>query len=172
MDYYEPFDKHIFTNKEKKERRQRFKRPPKDIKASKKYEAKTPHPNYWEFGRPQFVDMQGRYHRIADRKVVDKFVDSGTLIYPAPDELSLQKKEFWGTQVLFTKIPRKSKGVKFPEPGVDSLTLIHVDTQVIVQCFVDKAFYVPRAKTGHLIVKDFISSGQAPDPSLYKNLLK
>lgn len=170
--YYEPFDKHHFTSEEKKERRHRFKRVPKDIEASQKYKAKTPHPNYWEFGKPQFIDLEGRQYRIANQKFIDKFIDSGTLIYPAPDELPLQKKEHWGTQVLFAKIPRKSKGVQFPEPRVDSLELIHVDTQVVVTCRVESAFVYPRAKTGHLIVNGFVSHGQAEDPSVYKNLFK
>jgi hypothetical protein len=168
--YYEPFDKVHFSSKEKKERRHRFKRPPKNEKKGQEYQAKTPHPNYWEFGKPQYVDLQGRQYRIADKSFIEKSIDSGMLIYPAPDELPLQKKEFWGTQALFVKIPKNQKNVTFPEAGVDSLQLIHVDSQVIVKCSVESAFYYPRSKTGHLIVKHFTSIGQAPDPSLYKDL--
>lgn len=170
-DYYEPFDKYTFTREEEKERRHRFKRPAKDIKASQKYKAKTPHPNYWEFGRPQFVDLQGRYYRIAGKKFIEKYIDSSLEIYPAPDNLSLQHSEYLGTQVLFMKIDKKLKDVKAPEPDVDSLEMIHVDSQVIVTCSVYAAYVYPRAKTGHLIVKNFTSFGQASDPSLYKDLI-
>lgn len=171
LSYYEPFDKSHFTESEKKQKRKKFKRIPKDIEKSEQYKAKTPHPNYSKFGTPSYVDMKGRLYKIADRKFIEKIFENDSLIYPVPKDLPLQGKEFWGTQILFVKIPKKAKGVNFPEPGVDSLQLIHIDTQVIAKCLVEKAYYYPRAKTGHLVVKHFTSLGQSPDPSLYKGLL-
>ena len=166
-------DTKYLTKKEKAYRRKLYKRPPKNKKASIIYHSQTPQPNYSEFKKPEFIEIpNGRQYKIARGKDAQIFIDNGTISNPAPKTFSLDTKFNYGNQVLWIRIPiNTKKKVLFPNPGRDTLTLYHINTQVICNCSVEKEFNKPRAATGYVIVKGFTSNGQVADPSEYEYLI-
>jgi len=162
----------IFGSKiKRKEITKRFKRPPKNLKASSIYHAKTPQPNYSQFGKARFVDTFGREYKIGKGKIVDNLIESGEMIFSKFDDPPLDKTVGWGTQVCWIRIPITLRGtVQMPEPENEEITLYHPHTQVLIKATTGGMFNYPRAKTGYVILKNFTSFGQVPDPSKFSYL--
>ena len=75
--------------------------------------------------------------------------------------------------VLYIRMPiRQRHTVQRPEATGERLTLYHVRTQSLCTCITDGVFFLNKARTGHLFVRNFNSAGQLADPRPYEQWLK
>ena len=147
-------------------------RRPEDVEASAAYHAKTPEPNYEQF-RPEFVDQHGREYALAragkflERQQDD--VDNGR--FDTPPRKGTARA---GRLLMWLRMPINQRwSVPLPDPDGEELVLYHVATQVKCVAKTDGVFVAtPRARTGHVFVRDFESRGQVLDPTPYEPWLR
>lgn len=153
-----------------------YKKRPKDEERSAQYNAKTPEPNYSEFGKigVQYVDMKGREYILArGSETVRQYVESGDITVPDFNEPDRQFTENVGTQLLWIRIPIHLRGtVEFPDSNREALTLYFVRDQVLCTGQTDGVFVSgPKKKTGFVVLRNFSTHGQVSDPSKYGHLV-
>ncbi len=132
----------------------------KNVSAS--YHARTPQPNYSEFGNAKFVDRpHGRQYRIA--KVTDRTIG---LLGGANPRTSRSR-------ILWVRLPIRKGGSRIDQPQQgERLKLYEVKTQRPATCVVDQTFFAPRAATGYVRVSSFaIAPNPAVDPSQWTQYL-
>jgi len=154
-----------------------MKRPSKDPEKTAIYEAKTPEPNYEEFGEigADFIDFKHREYILAtsEHQIVSKYARVGDIKFPDYTEPSLTKSEGVGTQIFWIRIPTHLRGtVDFPEPEDEWITMYFHRNQILCKGRTDGVYVSgPKKKTGFVILRNFQSSGQVLDPSKYEYLV-
>lgn len=136
----------------RRQRRKRF----HDVRQA--YHARTPQPNYSEFGKAEFVDAHGRHYKI-----------------PPTDEQVLRllagtDPRTTSTRILWIRLPIRKGGshMESPRQG-DRLRLYQLRSQREATCLVEQNFMGPRAATGYLRVTSFVVSvNPSVNPSEWK----
>ncbi len=124
-------------------------RPPQDVERSATYHAKTPEPNYVEFGErgPTHIDREGREYIVDASSTGD------------------------GRRVrLFFRIPRRlHDNVLPPSPQGEELELYKVHDQTTLTGRTDGVFITSaRKKTGHMFLLNPSYGGQVIDPAEFE----
>ena len=154
-----------------------MKRQSKDPEKTALYIAKTPEPNYSEFGKigADYIDLKGReyIHATTEHQIVRNYVRVGEIDSPDYTEPSLTVEENVGTQIFWIRIPIYLRGaVDFPEPEDEWVTLYFAKNQILCKGRTDGVYTSgPKKKTGFVILRDFQSYGQVVDPSRYEHLV-
>ena len=144
---------------------------PGDMASAAEYQARTPEPAYSQF-IPEYVDQHGREYALARAGAFlaknQDDVDNGAFDTP-PRSGSARARRL----LLFLRMPIAQRyTVPLPEPDGEELRLYFVATQVICIAKTDGVFVSgPRARTGHLYVRDFESRGQVADATPYEPFL-
>ena len=139
--------------------------PPEDPDAAAEYHAMRPGPNYSEF-QAEMVDQYGREYTVARMgSFLDSQDDVDNKEYTTPDGSTSRS---FGRLLLFARLPINHRGmVPLPEPDGEKLQLFVVGTQVLCSATTDGAFFMPRAKTGHIFVTNFQEGKKVVNPAPY-----
>lgn len=155
------------------------KAPPKDPEKSAIYAAKTPEPNYSEFGKKgsiQYVDRDGREYRLAEPSSSlvrsHKRASLSGPWKPFVEPGRLERNANYGTQVFWIRIPIYLRGnVDRPNPMGSTLSLYFIREQILCSGTTDGVFFSgPKKKTGYVMLKNFTVIGPTPDPSYFERL--
>lgn len=152
-----------------------YEQKPVDIEKSKEYEAKTPEPNYSEFGKMgvEYIDLKGREYILAkEGTLVNTYKSKGLIQTRTFFEPNRNRREIIGTQIFWVRIPIDLRGtVEFPQPDGEHLNLYFIRDQVICIGKTNGVFVSgPKKKTGFMILNNFTTFGQVADPSKYAHL--
>jgi hypothetical protein len=144
----------------------------KSLTLSPEYKSRNPQPNYYNFGKPEFIDTKGRLYKIATGPFRNQYIESGDITDPFT-KTSQYEKEYHGFQVLWAKLPIPNKGVEFPDAqSNEKLVLYDIKSMTKCTAVVDSSFFEARRKTGTVMVRDFISYGTETDVHEFNKLMK
>ena len=148
---------------------------PLNERRAAEYAARTPEPNYAQFGRigAQYVDERGREYILATGPLVDAYVRAGDIQHPyfiTPDPRGVHEM---GTQIFWVRIPIRLRGsVEFPDPAGERLEMYFWREQIRCEGRVDGVFVSgPKKGTGYVIVRDFVTLGRPDKPAEYEKVL-
>ena len=142
-----------------------------DIEASASYHARRPEPNYSQF-QAEYVDHHGREYALARTgDLLEAQTDVQNEIYDTPPltgAVSVKRLLLW------LRMPINQRHtVSLPEPDGEKLVLYYVAAQVLCTAKTDGVFVDgPRARTGHVFVRNFETHGQASDPGAFEPWLR
>lgn len=141
------------------------------------YQRKYPNPNYYNFGKPQFVDGEGREYRLAqdDNSIKKGMVDKGIITKSVDlDRINREGTNF-GTQMLWMKIPSKKRKSVFdsgsvlaPDASGEKLILYDYVTQTPFSATTNSVYLGSKRKTGYVLLDNFVSLGKSADPSRFE----
>ncbi len=144
---------------------------PEDMASAAEYQARTPEPAYSQF-IPEYSDQYGREYALARAGgfLAQNRDDVNNGVFDTPPRTGSVSAN---RLLLFFRMPINQRySVPLPEPDGEELQLYFVATQVICVAKTDGVFVSgPRARTGHLFVRDFESRGQVADPTPYEPFL-
>ncbi len=172
-------DNPLFSNKKlsaKQESavKQRYKRRNKNEIKGREYRAKNPQPNYSSFGTPDLIDTEGREYRSSGNIYMrEQLLSQDQNDYGAfdPSVVSLKDEQYWGTQLFWIRIKKGEKDlIHFPEAEQEKLVFYDPKHQVLCSGITDGVFHGPRAATGYVILRSFMSLGQVKNPQKYEYL--
>ena len=141
--------------------------PPADPDRAAAYHARRPGPNYEEF-TPVFSDMHGRQYGVMRR-------DAEGDAQPTADELVASGAPAAGGRVrLSLRMPINQRwSVPLPAPSDEKLVLYHPASQTTCSARTDGVFVAgARARTGFVVVRDFVTHGQVADPAVHEPALR
>lgn len=143
--------------------------PPIDASASAAYHAQHPEPNYSEF-EAEMVDQYGREYSVARAgRFLEAQEDLANDLFVLPSGQPGGASKRWGRLLLFSRMPIKHRGeVALPEADGQKLQLYFPRTQVLCHATTDGSFFQPRARTGHVFVKNFVVGAKVTDPSRFE----
>lgn len=146
----------------------------KALTLPEEYKAKYPHPNYSNFGKPEYIDSEGRHYKLAKGSVKEKLVNEGEIVnteFKSPD---IYKPRSYGKQVFWIKIPISLRGsANFPNPeSNEQIVMYHVDTGTKCTAYTNSCFHGKRRKTGYIILDDVKSHGKTKDYKEFERVLE
>lgn len=172
------FETRLRSTKEEALLTKRYKRKNKNQTKAFLYRSRNPQPNYSEFKHPQLVDTEGREYRSSGdhplrRELLSLRTESESeLGFFDPDKVSLGDVQDWGTQIFWIRIKKGEKDlIYFPEAERQELTFYDPKHQVVCSGFTDGVYHEPKAATGYVILKNFVSWGKTDDPKSFEYLV-
>ena len=144
-----------------------------DADRSAAYAARTPEPAYAQFGVPQYVDARGREYTLAGGTARQLLVRAGDITTPEFVQPDRERRQRVGKQLFWMRLPRTpDTSVAWPDADGEQLWLYFWRTQVLCRGVTDGVYLSGgRKKTGHVVLRNFVTLGQVADPSEYEHLL-
>ena len=152
-----PFKHKIRKHKIRKQTRKQS----KDFEKSAIYEAKTPEPNYSEFGKEKadYIDRKGREYILAPNsaEIVQNFIRSGDIKHPEFEEPHPDIIMNWGTLIFWIRIPiHLRQTITFPDVENEWIEFYFLRDQILCRGKTGGLFVSgPKKKTGFIIIHNF-----------------